>query len=312
MAEPVAGDFPQVGSSGATVSPAWKREGTLYVVAADCLTYDVIGPMVAQGELPHLAQLAREGCSGRIATVSPTNSSMIWTSIGTGCDAKHHGIDGFSYSLLLGKHVSRSTVRKIKRIGLKAIIQALQGIGLMQTHLLDGRHVRAKRFWEIISEAGGKVGVVNWWHTWPAEPVNGFMISDRLHFWRVVAKRGDPLPETDLCFPEDLLDAVRSQILEPDGVTVDDIRPFVSLPEHELQQFVNSEFRHHELSGELRFMIALDRTCCQVFDRCLDLYPDLVVGAVYLRSPDIASHCAFHYMPAAEPANVQFYTMLRT
>jgi hypothetical protein len=33
--------------------------------------------------------------------------------------------------------------------------------------------------WNILSDSGVRVGVVNWWLTWPAEEVNGFIVSDK-------------------------------------------------------------------------------------------------------------------------------------
>jgi hypothetical protein len=39
-----------------------------------------------------------------------------------------------------------------------------------------------KTFWNVASEKGLRVGVVNWWATWPAEAVNGWLVSDRAAF----------------------------------------------------------------------------------------------------------------------------------
>jgi hypothetical protein len=38
---------------------------------------------------------------------------------------------------------------------------------------------RSPALWEIASDAGKRVGVVNWLVTYPVEPVNGFVITDR-------------------------------------------------------------------------------------------------------------------------------------
>ena len=37
---------------------------------------------------------------------------------------------------------------------------------------------RTKAIWNVASEAGRTVGVVGWWASWPAERVNGFVVSD--------------------------------------------------------------------------------------------------------------------------------------
>jgi type I phosphodiesterase/nucleotide pyrophosphatase len=38
-------------------------------------------------------------------------------------------------------------------------------------------HRRAKALWQILSERGQRVGVVGWWTSWPAEPVDGVVYS---------------------------------------------------------------------------------------------------------------------------------------
>ncbi|MCZ6766622.1 MAG: alkaline phosphatase family protein, partial [bacterium] len=48
---------------------------------------------------------------------------------------------------------------------------------------ISGRHRKVKALWNILSEQGLGVAVVNWMATWPSEPVNGFMVSDN-NPWR--------------------------------------------------------------------------------------------------------------------------------
>ena len=288
---------PSAGEPRAAVSRAWEREGTLYLMGVDGLTLDIIGPMVAQGELPHLARLAREGCWGPLRTARPTNSSSLWTSIATGRRPRDHGIDGFQYFRLLGMTLSRTSLRRMRKFGLKYLREALKRLRLLTAHNFDARHVRVPRFWEIVSEAGGRVGVVNWWHTWPVEPVNGFIVSSRLVHWRSVAAVHRALREERLTYPEELLEEVRELLVVPDQLTEDDVRPFVNLPEDELRQLVRSPFRHHDPRAELRFLISADRSCWRVLEYCLGAFADLELVAAYFRAPDIASHCAFQYVP---------------
>jgi len=40
----------------------------------------------------------------------------------------------------------------------------------------------AKTFWNVASEKGLRVGVVNWWATWPADSVNGYVVTERALF----------------------------------------------------------------------------------------------------------------------------------
>jgi len=280
------------------VAPAWNRRGTLYVIGIDGMTLDVITPLAERGELPNLTRIAAEGAHGRLKTASPANSSMLWTTIATGRHHKDHGIDHFRYYSLLGKKVSHFALKRGRK-GAKQFLRFLKALGLMRTRFFDGSDVCAKTFWEIVSEAGGRVGVVNWWHTWPAEPVNGFIITDRLLYWRDLSERGVAPAHSRLTYPEELLDRVQGLIVHPRQISADDILRFVNLQDEELEEFMSAAFKMNELRGELRFLISSDRSCWQLFDYCLDAFPHLQVAAAYFRAPDVAQHCAFRYTPWA-------------
>ncbi len=286
------------------VQPACRREGTLYLLGIDGMSPDLVRPMSENGELPNLSRLADEGAHGMLSTVTPTNSALLWTSIATGRHYADHGIDGFDYYSLLGRHISRSAVRRMKRLFLRHIIKALMRLGLMQGRLLDGRHIRAKTLWGLVSEAGGRVGVVNWWHTWPAEPVNGFIVSDRLHYWRAAARGREEQKTTNLTYPDSLLDELRPLIVPPDQVDHDRIRQFVNLGDEEFDEFVNRAYVHHSVDGELRFLISGDLTAWRTFRHCHAQWPELDLAALYLRAPDVAQHCAFQYMPTSRDVEV--------
>ncbi len=282
------------------VQPAWQRKGTVYLLGVDGLTLDVIRPMVERGELPNLARLAREGCHGPLATIWPTNSSLLWTTISTGRRHEDHGIDGFQFYGILGRHLSRTTVRKYKGLTLRGVaFRLLLGVArllhLRKRYYFDSRHVRAKTLWDIVSGAGGRAGVVNWWHSWPARPLNGFVVSDKLHYWRSASKGKTP-EDTSLTYPDELLDALLPLMVAPDEVRTDELRRFIDLPEERLARAKAEGFTRRNPLQEVRFLVSADSTYSQVFDRCLEVFPDLQLAAVYFRGPDIVQHCAFDFM----------------
>ena len=43
-------------------------------------------------------------------------------------------------------------------------------------------------YWNVATRLGSPVSVLNWWATWPAEPVLGNMVSERMYFWRFAAR----------------------------------------------------------------------------------------------------------------------------
>ncbi len=253
-----------------------------------------------RGELPNLRRLAAEGAHGPPATIEPTNSALLWTSIATGRHHRDHGIDGFTSYRVLGLPVSRTTLRRARKLGLRHPIKWLQAARLLKRRMLDSRRVRCKTLWDIISQAGGRVVVVNWWHTWPADPVNGFLVSDRLHYWRAAVKRSEPRRRQRLTWPEELADEVQPLVVAPQEVDPDELRRFVNLSDEEFAEFAARPYRHHAVDGELRFLIAMDTTNWRCFRHCLDAGGRPALASVYFRVCDLAQHCAYRFMPTAD------------
>jgi predicted AlkP superfamily phosphohydrolase/phosphomutase len=120
---------------------------------------DFIEPMVAAGKLPNFARLLREGAYGRCQTFKPTKSVVVWTSIATGKRMEKHGVIDWMV-------LSPDGQEKVPATG----------------------HVRrTEALWNMASAADRRVQVVNWWATWPAEPVRGEMVSN--HFRKALRRR---------------------------------------------------------------------------------------------------------------------------
>jgi len=66
------------------------------VLALDGATFDVIEPMVARGELPHLARAMREGRFARLPSVVPPVTFPAWSSFMTGLEPGEHGVFDFT------------------------------------------------------------------------------------------------------------------------------------------------------------------------------------------------------------------------
>ena len=122
------------------------------VIGLDGATFDLLGPWIEEGWLPNLSRLIREGASGGLKSTSPPISSAAWASFATGKNPGKHGIVDFVHPEEGGYQIS--VVNSGKRA--------------------------SKAIWNLISEAGGQVGVVGVPVTYPPEEVNGFMISSFL------------------------------------------------------------------------------------------------------------------------------------
>ena len=113
----------------------------LLLIGWDAADWKIIHPLLAKGEMPHLARLIAEGVRGNIATIYPPLSPMLWTSIATGKRAHKHGIHGF-------------------------IEPAEDG---MSVHPISNLGRKTKAFWNILNQHGKRSVVVGWWPSHPAE-----------------------------------------------------------------------------------------------------------------------------------------------
>ncbi len=122
------------------------------LLGIDAADQEIIELLLDRGELPGFARLKTEGAFGELHTIRPTESISIWTSIATGTAPTKHRIQTFT--------------RRIP--------------GTDQTVPSPGTSRRVPALWNIVSQAGKTVLCVKWFATWPAEEVNGIMLSPRL------------------------------------------------------------------------------------------------------------------------------------
>src|SRR5262249_53413229 len=88
--------------------------------------------------------------------------------------------------------------------------------------------------WDIFSQQPLRVGVVNWWFTWPATKVSDFLVSDRAYA-KVVASLGPdgrppsaPIPFGLETYPKPLLQECVAAARAPESIDVAEVAPRVS------------------------------------------------------------------------------------
>src|SRR5262249_55056739 len=152
------------------------------VVGIDGATWDLADKLIARGELPHLASLRTRGSWGRLKSFEPTSSPIIWTTIATGRRADEHGVRGFTHTRLRGVHQALPPLRPLKRMGFSWLFEQLVKRGEVFEAPVTSAERRVPALWNIASAQGSPIAVVNWWATWPAEPVLGYMVSERMYY----------------------------------------------------------------------------------------------------------------------------------
>ena len=121
----------------------------VFIIGLDGATFDIIHPLIEKGKLRNIAKLMKNGSWGKLKSTIPPISPAAWTSFATGKNPGKHGIFDFlrrelnSYDMRFNNASTRGT----------------------------------EPIWNLLSEAGKKVGVINVTMSYPPDKVNGLMIS---------------------------------------------------------------------------------------------------------------------------------------
>jgi len=195
-------------AAAATVTPAapaLARQDTrvrIVFVGLDALDWQVADPLIEAGRMPSLAKMKKQGVWGRLRTITPPLSPVLWTSIGTGREPVDHGILDFLATDMQGKSVPvSSNFRKVPAL------------------------------WNLATAAGLKVGVVGWWATWPAEEVNGYVVTDKLAYqlFGLGASSDGPI-EKGMVYPSALGETIRPLVVNKQDVSMETVRRFLDIP----------------------------------------------------------------------------------
>ncbi|CAN5325738.1 hypothetical protein BH09BAC5_BH09BAC5_00710 [soil metagenome] len=175
-----------------------RKAEKVMLIGWDAADWKIINPLLDSGQMPSLAKLIENGVMGKIATLDPPLSPMLWTSIATGKTADKHGILGF--------------------------VEPDPNTGKVRPATVTSRKVKA--IWNILQQNGIKPHVVSWWPSHPAEPIDGVYVSN---FFAKVNEPIDkpwPLPENSV-HPKELADVIAACRIHPDEITAAHIIPFV-------------------------------------------------------------------------------------
>ncbi len=174
------------------------KKNKIILIGWDAADWRVITPLVEQGLMPTLKALVENGAYGNLATLDPSLSPMLWTSIATGKTADKHGVLGF-----VEPDSENNRLRPVL-----------------------GTTRKGKALWNILTQKGYRTHVVGWWPSHPAEPVNGVYVSNFYH--RATASYGEPWPLADGCIhPPNLGEVLARYRVHPAELTAAHLLPFV-------------------------------------------------------------------------------------
>jgi predicted AlkP superfamily phosphohydrolase/phosphomutase/tetratricopeptide (TPR) repeat protein len=242
------------------------------ILGLDGADWEIIDPLIAKGQLPNLARLKARGAWGNMKTMMPWLSPLLWTSVATGKPPEEHGIVDFL--------VEDSKTGKAVPV--------------------SSRWRKVKALWNMFTDAGRPSAFIAWWATWPSEPVQGFMVSDRVAYSLFGFVKSEP-ERAGATWPDGYFQEILPQIVSDRAITLEDVRRFAEVTPDEfaaLRRQVEADPKnaYREPVNHLTKIIASQRTYQAV---ALDILkrgqPDLF--SIYYQGIDEVCHRFAHYMP---------------
>ncbi len=122
------------------------------IIGWDGADWRILRPMLAAGQLPHLARLLARGRYGDLTSTVPPVTAPAWTTFLTGVNPGRHGL--FTWQGRLNERLERP--------------------------FLNASHVRARRLWNWLTDAGVRSLFLNVPLTYPPAPLDGVLVSGML------------------------------------------------------------------------------------------------------------------------------------
>lgn len=255
--------------TGAARAPVVESRSTglrVLLVGIDGATFSVIDPLLEAGELPTLGGMIASGARATLESDRPMRSPALWTTVATGHAREDHGIVNFT------SHEEEGAEPVLVNSGMREKLT----------------------LWDMLSGAGRSVGVVGWWASWPAEPVRGFLVSDRMTRSRW-SEWTDGVKQQGLTYPAELTEELLPLVVDPLDPPMDEIRKIIDLDSADEAELLAAQrpVRAHGLSV-LKFALSNQLTYERITDHLLEReLPDF--SAVFLIANDAVSHTFWHY-----------------
>jgi predicted AlkP superfamily phosphohydrolase/phosphomutase len=151
-----------------------SRPPRVLVIGFDGATLALIRPWAEAGLLPTFRRLLDESAAGVLESTMPPVTPAAWSSMTTGLNQGKHGL----YDFFARRQDS------------------------YESYVVNSTHRHGVPLWQLLSEAGKRVTVINVPATYPPDPVNGLMVSGLL----------TPGQATDAASPPELLEELKAAV----------------------------------------------------------------------------------------------------
>jgi predicted AlkP superfamily phosphohydrolase/phosphomutase/tetratricopeptide (TPR) repeat protein len=255
------------------------------IVGMDGMDWQIADPLIEQGLLPNLAGLRARGAWGNVKALMPILSPLLWTSIATGVSPDRHGVVDF----------------------------LVPDPNTGQPVPIDSRARKVRALWNLYTEAGRTVDVVAWWASWPAESINGHLVSDRVSYSLFDFEA--PPDGHGITHPPEYFDRIRPELITDDAIGYDEVTRFVDITKDEFTRLrsrikTDREAAYKEPVNHLTKILAATHNYHRIaLDLLADEQADLT--AVYYQFLDEVCHRFMHFsaprMDGVDPQDARRY-----
>lgn len=239
----------------------------IVLIGLDGIDLRVINELIRQARLPTFARIMDEGVSGELESYRPMLSPLIWTTIATGRTPDQHRILGFSvHNARFGSMVVPSSRR------------------------------RCAALWNIAPRYDLSSTVIGWWATWPAEEIQGFVISDRFARTTYEDESDSQLDQPGITYPEELLDELIDLRASEASISYETFSRYARVDREAFSTVMSQPFNPRNPLHHLRLILARAETYRRVLLHMLDNHPTDICLA-YFEFPDSISHLFMPHRP---------------
>ena len=269
----------------------------VFLFAVDGAEWGIIDSLIAEGKMPVTAKLIEKGTRAEIESLPTLKSPLIWTSMATGKVPEKHGILDFgSFQFPIMKN---SFINYPDGIGFYRLVYTIMPKCDMP---VTSTTRKVEAIWDILSMADKTVGVVGWWATWPADSVNGMMVSDRFTYTLFNPRASANTLKQGQVYPPHLLNDIIQFVRLPQDMTQEELSRFI-------KGGVSGDIFPTEWDASGReewnplYQLKMGYTSGESFFNA-SLYlldaqqPDFFT--VYLEGNDMVSHYFWQYMDSSE------------
>jgi len=237
-------------------------------IGVDGGDWEIIRPMIEKGHLPNFKTVIQDGATGPLRTIEPILSPLVWTTIATGKLPEEHGILSFTV-------VDQETGERLPITRMPRKVDAL---------------------WNILGERGRTVDIIGWLATYPAEDINGFMITDRAGYLAYAGEAGKGALAPGVISPADRAAEIAKLVVKSETLEYEEFRDMLDIDRDTFEKEKVIAFDKVKPINNLIMLYATARTCHEIAKHLLVANrPDFL--GVYFELCDAVGHLFMGYAP---------------